>query len=128
MWPEWPEFYQQITGGWAVSHDRLGPFTVNVVKPTHPVMQGVPASFSVEDELYHENAEPASTAAGTASIDVLAETQPSLRYMKAHPSVWITSHPKARIVGIALGHDERVHDLPAFKTLLVNAVKWVARR
>jgi len=128
MWPEWPEFYQQIVGGWALSHDRLGPFTVNVVKPTHAIMLGVPSSFGVEDELYHENAEPASTAAGTASIDVLAETQPSLRYMKSHPSVWITSHPKARIVGIALGHDQRVHDLPAFKTLLANAVKWVARK
>jgi type 1 glutamine amidotransferase len=40
--------------------------------------------------------------------------------------VWITDHPKARIVGIALGHDERVHDLPAFKAILTNATKWVA--
>ena len=36
-------------------------------------------------------------------------------------------HPTARIVGITLGHDERVHDLAAFKTLLANAVRWVAR-
>jgi len=36
--------------------------------------------------------------------------------------VWITSHPKARIVGITLGHDQRVHDHEAFRTLLVNAV------
>jgi type 1 glutamine amidotransferase len=127
MWPEWPEFYQQFAGGWALSHDRLGPFTVTVTKPAHPVMQGVPATFTVEDELYHENAEPASTE-GASAIEVLAETQPSARYMKTHPSVWITSHPKARIVGIALGHDRRVHDLPAFKTLLTNAVKWVARK
>jgi type 1 glutamine amidotransferase len=48
--------------------------------------------------------------------------------MKTHPSVWITTHPKARIVGIALGHDRRVHDLPAFKTLLANAVKWVSKK
>ena len=128
MWPEWPEFYQQIVGGWATSHDRLGPFTVNVVKPAHPVMQGVPANFTVEDELYHENAEPASIAAGTSPIEILAETQPSARYMTTHPSVWVVSHPKARIVGIALGHDQRVHDLPAFKALLTNAVKWTSRR
>ena len=36
-------------------------------------------------------------------------------------------HATARIVGIALGHDERVHDHQAFKTLLVNAVKWGGR-
>jgi type 1 glutamine amidotransferase len=128
MWPEWPEFYQQIAGGWALSHDRLGPFTVTVTNPTHPVMTGVPATFTVEDELYHENAEAASTAAGTSPIEVLAETQPSAKYMTTHPSVWVTKHPKARIVGIALGHDHRVHDLPAFKTLLANAVKWVAKK
>ena len=31
----------------------------------------------------------------------------------------------AKVVGFTLGHDERTHDHPAFKTLLVNAVKWV---
>lgn len=126
MWPEWPEFYQQIVGGMARSHDRLGPFTVTVTAPAHPVMQGVPGSFTVEDELYHLNAEADETPAGTAAIEVLAETQPSARYMTTHPSVWVVRHPTARIVGIALGHDQRVHDLPAFKTLLANAVRWAA--
>ena len=64
---------------------------------------------------------------GAASIDVLAETSPSVRFKQPHPAVWITSHPNARIVGITLGHDERVHDLDAFKTLLVNAVRWAGR-
>ncbi|MDB6137002.1 MAG: auracyanin-A, partial [Verrucomicrobiaceae bacterium] len=62
---------------------------------------------------------------GTAAIEVMAETTPSQKYGKPHPSVWITKNDKARIVGIALGHDERVHDLPAFRTILTNAVKWV---
>jgi type 1 glutamine amidotransferase len=35
-------------------------------------------------------------------------------------------HGKARIAGIALGHDARAHDLPAFQTLLKNAVAWAA--
>lgn len=38
--------------------------------------------------------------------------------------VWIARHPTARIVGITLGHDQRVPDLEAFKTPLVNAVRW----
>jgi fumarylacetoacetate (FAA) hydrolase family protein len=62
---------------------------------------------------------------GTNKIEVLAETSPSIKYSKPHPSVWITDHPKARIVGIALGHDERVHDLESFKAILSNSVKWV---
>ncbi len=123
-YPQWPELNQTLIGGGARSHDAIARFSVNVVKPDHPVMKGVPASFDIEDELYHTNADGAPNASG---IEVLAETSPSVRYMKPHPSVWITSHPKARIVGIAPGHDARVHDLQAYKTILVNAVKWSAR-
>jgi uncharacterized protein len=126
--PNWPELNATIVGGGARGHDRIAKFSVNVVKPAHPIMKGVPASFEVEDELYYLNAEPDKIAAGTASIEVLAETSPSVRFKQPHPSVWTTAHPKARIVGIALGHDERTHDLPAFKTLLVNAVTWAASR
>ena len=116
-----------IIGGGARSHDRIAKFSVNAVKPDHPVMKGVPASFEVEDELYHLNAEPDKVPPGTASIEVLAETSPSVRYKQPHPAVWITRHPTARIVGITLGHDQRVHDHQAFKTLLANAVKWAGR-
>lgn len=121
---KWPELNAQIIGGGARGHDKLGPFQIKVLKPAHPIMAGVPASFDVTDELYYVNAVPAPE--GTAPIEILAETSPSQKYNQAHPSVWITQNPKARIVGIALGHDERVHDHAAFKAILANAVKWVA--
>ena len=123
---QWPELNAQIVGGGARGHDRIAKFSVNTVKPDHPVMKGVPASFDVEDELYYLNAEADKVPAGTAKIEVLAETSPSVKFGKPHPAVWITVHPSARIVGITLGHDQRVHDLPAFKTLLANAVRWAA--
>jgi type 1 glutamine amidotransferase len=122
-YPQWPDLNQTLIGGGARSHDAIAPFSINVVKPDHPIMKGVPPSFQVEDELYHTNVDGAPNA---SPIEVLAETSPSVRYMKPHPSVWVTSHPKARIVGIAPGHDARVHDLPAFRTLLTNAVTWAA--
>jgi putative membrane-bound dehydrogenase-like protein len=121
----WPELNAQIVGGGARGHDKIHPFDVNTVK-SHPIMEGVPASFTVVDELYYVNAEPENTPPGTAKIEVLAETSPSDKYNKPHPSIWITQHPKARIVGIALGHDERVHDMKAFQTILVNATRWVS--
>jgi len=120
----WPELNAKIVGGGARGHDKIHPFEVKAVKPEHPVMAGVPASFTVEDELYYMNAEPEKIPEGTAEIEVLAETSPSDKFQKPHPSVWVTQHPKARIVGITLGHDQRVHDHPAFQSLLVNAVRW----
>lgn len=122
----WPELNAQIVGGGARGHDKIHPFDVKAVKADHPVMAGVPASFTVEDELYYVNAEPANIPPGTAKITVLAETSPSDKYKTPHPNVWITEHPKARIVGLALGHDARTHDLAPYKTLLSNAVKWAS--
>jgi putative heme-binding domain-containing protein len=124
---QWPELNAAIVGGGARGHDRIARFSINAVKPDHPVMKGVPASFEVEDELYYMNAEADKIPPGTASIEVLAETSPSVRFKQPHPAVWITRHPTARIVGIALGHDERVHDHKAFQTLLANAVTWAGR-
>jgi uncharacterized protein len=97
-----------------------------VVEKDHPVMKGVPASFEVQDELYHINAE--NIPDGTTPIEVLAQTSPSKKYGKPHPSVWLVKNDKARIIGIALGHDQRVHDLEPFRTILVNAVKWTAQK
>ncbi|MFV1994829.1 MAG: ThuA domain-containing protein, partial [Verrucomicrobiales bacterium] len=114
----------RIAGGAAPGHDKLGPFGIEVLDKNHPIMKGVPAHFGVVDELYHVNA--GDIPEGTSSITVLAQTSPSLKYNTPHPSVWITGHPKARLVGIAPGHDERVHGLPAYRAILVNAVKWVA--
>ena len=121
--PGWPELNAQIVGGGARGHDKIHPFQVNTVKG-HPVTEGVPASFTVEDELYYVNAE--GTPPGTAAIEVLAETSNSDKYQKPHPSVWITQHAKARIVGFAPGHDARTHDLKPYQQLLINAAKWTS--
>jgi putative heme-binding domain-containing protein len=121
---QWPELNARIVGGGARGHDKLGKYKINVLQPAHPIMRNVPPVFEVVDELYYINAEPDKIPSGTAPITVLAETSPSQKYGKPHPAVWLTQHPSARIVGITLGHDERVHDLDAFKTLLSNAVRW----
>ena len=67
--------------------------------------------------IYYEPAE------GATPIEVLA-TATSPKTGKTFPQVWIVKHPKARIVGITLGHDARAHDLLEYQTLLKNAVIW----
>jgi type 1 glutamine amidotransferase len=44
------------------------------------------------------------------------------------PSVWVVKHPQARVVCIALGHDEHTHDHPAYQKILLNALKWVSQK
>jgi len=123
---DWPELNAQIVGGGARGHDKIAKYSVSALQPAHPILKGVPASFEVEDELYYINAEPEKIPPGTSPIDVLAETSPSLKFKKPHPVVWTTKHPTARIVGLTIGHDGRVHELEPFKILLSNAVKWAS--
>jgi uncharacterized protein len=124
MWynfPGWPEFNKVYAGGGSRGHDNLSkPFGVTVKQPTHPIMKDVPATFTLTDELYYMIPDPAGSP-----IEVLAEAT-SVHSGKVFPSVFTVKHDKARIAGIALGHDARAHDLPAFQTILKNAATWAA--
>ena len=123
LWFNWPPatgFNLRFGGGGARSHDALGPFTVTVKAPSSAIMKGVPGSFDVTDELYQVALDPA------ARTEVLATTSTSKKTGLAHASVWTVAHPKAKIACIALGHDGKVHELPAFQTILTNAVHWAS--
>jgi putative membrane-bound dehydrogenase-like protein len=119
-WKNFPEWNLQVVGGGTRGHDALGAYTVKVTNAAHPITKSVPASFEITDELYNYNADPAGNA-----IEVLAEAT-SPKTGKTFPQVFVVKHPKARIVGLTLGHDARAHDLPPYQTLLKNAVQWAS--
>lgn len=120
-WNDWPEYNRVLVGGGARGHEKYGEFEVNVANSGHPIMQGVPKTFRISDELYQFAADPNGTP-----IQVLA-TGKSLVTGKIYPVVWIVKHPKTKIVCITLGHDGAAHDLPAYKTILRNAVDWMTQ-
>ena len=97
---------------------------IRVVDKDHPIMKGVSAEFGFADELYMMNA--GGPPDGASKIKILAETSVSVKSGERHAAVWITEHPKARIVGYTLGHDERAHDHPDYIKILINATQWVA--
>ena len=118
---EWPDYNRQLVGGGSRGHDSYGEFEVTVTAPNHPLMQGVPAKFTVSDELYYFEPDPSGTP-----IQVLA-TAYSKRKNKTFPQVFVVEHPKTRIVAITLGHDAVTHSHPAYQQLLKNAVLWSAK-
>lgn len=121
-WKDWPEYNRQVVGGGSRGHDKYGPFEVTVTGGKHPVVKGLPAKFSLSDELYHHTLDPEGT-----KVTVLATAQGPGK-TESYPSIFTVAHPKGRIAGIALGHDAASHELPAYKTLLRNAVKWANHR
>ena len=120
-WEDWPEYNKELVAGGSRSHEKLQEFEVQVVKPNHPIMKGVPSTFRIVDELYRMEIDPEGP-----EVEVLAIGK-GLASGEEFPAVWIVKHPKARIVANTLGHDERAHDLEAYKTILNNSLNWVKR-
>lgn len=110
-----------FVGGGSRGHDAIQEFTVKITEPNHPVTAGLGAGFSAPDELYYSTFDPAG------SVTTVLATATSPQSGKTFPSIWTVKHDKAKIACIASGHDERVHTLPAFQKLLVNAVGWAVK-
>lgn len=117
-WPDWLVYNKILVGGGSRSHEPLQEFEVEIVNPDHPITRGVPGRFKIIDELYRWEKDP------DAEIEVLAIGR-GLKSGEEFPVVWTVSHPNAKIVCNTLGHDERAHQLPAYKTLLANSLKWL---
>lgn len=118
-WQDWPKYNKELVGGGSRSHENLGEFEVIVTQPNHPIMKGVPTTFRIVDELYRWEDDPQGT-----DVEVLAIGK-GLESGEEFPVVWIVKHPKAKIVGNTLGHDERAHGLQAYKTILKNSFDWI---
>lgn len=118
-WKDWPKYNKELVGGGSRSHEKLQEFEVLVTKPDHPLMKGVPSKFRIVDELYRWEKDSQGT-----DIEVLAIGK-GLESGEEFPVVWIVKHPKAKIIGNTLGHDERAHGLKAYQTILENSRDWV---
>ena len=118
-WKDWPEYNRELVGGGSNSHEPLQEFEVEVVKPNHPIMKGVPRKFRITDELYRWEKERGGTP-----VEVLAIGR-GIESGAEFPVVWVVKHPKAKIVGNTLGHDEDAHGLSAYQKILSNSLDWV---
>ncbi len=121
-WKDWPEYNKQLVSGGSRGHDRYGSFNVTVTNENHPVMKGVEKNFTLKDELYYFKVD--SSAAGITELARASAPGSD----KSFPSVFVINHPKARIVGIALGHDAESHTISPYQTILRNSIRWAAKK
>ncbi|MDR1332492.1 MAG: ThuA domain-containing protein [Tannerella sp.] len=126
----WPE-YTRIAGGryhhyeWSQDgatrpHSRFThdvTFQVTVADRNHPVTKGV-ADFRLTDETY-------------GGTEILPDVHPLLTTGEPtsnSPIGWTNAYRNARVVTLTPGHDRHTWEHPAFRTLLSQALLWVAGR
>jgi uncharacterized protein len=95
---------------------------------SHPVLQGVPASFSIHEEWYAWNKSPRAGA----NIKVLATVdessyQPAGTAMGAdHPVLWSNTKYGPMML-TSLGHEPEAFSNANLRKLIANAIPWLAK-
>jgi type 1 glutamine amidotransferase len=127
-YPMW-SWFSQFMGGirWKDYIATFAKGKVNVEDKQHPVMQGVPASFLIQqEEWYTYDKSPRANVHVLASVDEAScEPQGKVK-MGDHPVIWTNEHYKARNVYIFMGHSSNLFDNVAYTRLFSNAIFWAA--
>jgi uncharacterized protein len=127
LWQWYSEFLGDITYSNYIRTFARG--TVNVEDAKHPIMKGVPVSFSIEkEEWYTYNKSPRPNVHVIASVDEATYTPETPIKMGDHPVVWTNLKVPSRNLYIFMGHSPDLFDNAAYTTLVRNAIFWAAGR
>jgi len=116
--------FREVMGGAYLGHPALRPFKVKVVKPDHPLTQGV-REFMVNDEQHYVtyDKDPQNILLRSENIDGLNfET-----YGATAISGWAHDYGKGRVVFTAVGHTLHALWQPEYYKLQKNALRWLLR-
>jgi uncharacterized protein len=104
----------QLQPGSTYRHDVQ--FQVRVVVPDHPVTRGV-SDFTIHDETY-------------GGFEVKPDVTPLLKTDESSSGpviAWARKEEAGRVVYLQLGHDRLAYENPAFRQIVHQAIRWVAR-
>ena len=121
--PAWTEWWKLVGAHWplapgASGHAGRKVFTVKFSEPRHPITAGLPATFRISDELYHN-------LPREEGLEVLA-TAFDQSTRKDEPQLWAHRYGSGRVVYEAWGHDLAAMHEPEFGATFTRAAEWVA--
>jgi type 1 glutamine amidotransferase len=95
--------------------------TLKVPKTRHPIMLGLPETFTLADECFWNLQGDRSKVTALATSDEIVGDQVS-----AEPVIWAYERGKGRVVASTLGHFDWTFDDPFFRTILLRGIAWAA--
>jgi len=117
--------YQFMVGGQWVAHPgNIIDYTVDVVKPDDPIMQGI-RSFPYHSEQYYMHVDPSNEVLATTTFS--GEYGPASIRGTVMPVVWKRQFGQGRVFYSSLGHQAKEFDVPEMATILRRGINWAAR-
>jgi uncharacterized protein len=152
-WPAWDDWAGVLGGRFLYAPGRLrgaevpasgyrmDTYRIDVVDADHPVCRGV-TSFEVTDELYlcpvfEDEVIPLLVTDADLSPAAMIDTHREVRFGERHPAAeqrgshllgWAKEWRSSRIVYVLPGHEPSTMGNEQYRTVLANAVGWVAGR
>jgi type 1 glutamine amidotransferase len=121
----WPAYSEMLGATWdadKIGHAVRHSFTVKLTDREHPIARGLPAEFTVDDELYHK-----MTLRPEAHVIATAYSDPARRGTgREEPMAWTVSYGRGRVFYTPLGHDVKALNVDAVTAMLARAAEWVA--
>ena len=93
--------------------------SLKLPEPRHPIMVGLPGSFTLADECYWRLQGDRSKVTALATSDETIGDR-----LSAEPVIWAYEHGKGRVVASTLGHFDWTFDDPYFRTILLRGIAW----
>ena len=103
------------------SHYKHKVITLKLPEPRHPIMLGLPDTFTLADECFWNLQGDRSKITALATSDETVGDKVS-----AEPIIWAHQQGKGRVVASTLGHFDWTFDDPFFRTILLRGIAWAA--
>jgi len=113
-----------VGGQWVAHPGGVIDYTVDVVKPDDPIMQGIPASFPYHSEQYYMHVDPVNEVLATTTF--AGDHDPWTRGV-VMPVAWKKMYGAGRVFYSSLGHRAAEFENPNMATILRRGINWAAR-
>lgn len=114
-------------------HAKYQAFTIKNIDPSHPSMQGVPLTWTKEDECYFgKELYPGIKVLMMHDLSTLQNDQSDLikknagSYANYFPAVWYQNFEGGHVWVSALGHAKENYQDPTFKNHIYQGIKFIA--
>ena len=126
--PMWNWFHDFMGGiRWKNYIGRFANASVRVEDHAHPLMAGIPDSFTIDrEEWYTYDQSPRPKVHVLAHVDESTYDPDTTIKMGDHPVIWTNEKVRARNVYIFMGHSPALFDNHVYTRLFANAISWAA--
>jgi type 1 glutamine amidotransferase len=130
------KWFKMMIGGTFAWHAKFQKFTVKVIDPSHPSVQGLPKVWEKEDECYFaKELYPGTKAILAHDITTLNTTDTAQKnlilknagtFADLYPAAWTNDFDGGYIWITALGHDKKDYEDPVYIRHLLQGIRYIA--